>query len=275
MLFCFSTFAGMPGIIKETNNLLQAHFDKVLLLTVPRFKERQEKVKQRLQGISFEFFYGADKNDLTEEFIGKHYHYDKKNTLAPGYYFRPLNRGEIACSLSHRMIYQAMADNNWQKVLVLEDDVVPDHEKLALLGDCLGELPDDWELFYLGYLKNDKLTGSQKRKQTWYKIMAALGLSKIPLRMIGNLLPKDFSAHLWKAGFHDCTHAYAVSLSGAKKLLAAQTPVIHRADNLLTALVLKGELKAFAARSFLFNQEIFTNTADRSFVREPQKISAT
>jgi glycosyl transferase family 25 len=73
---------------------------------------------------------------------------------------------------------------------------------------------------------------------------------------------------LFNAGFHYCTHAYAVSLSAAKKLAAAQTPIVQRADNLLSALVLKGELNAFASRSFLFNQEVFTDNKDQSHIRE-------
>lgn len=258
----------MQGEQNNTNEILQSYFDKVLVLTVPRFKERQQKIKQRLEGISFEFFFGADKNDLTPEYINQHYRYDKKNSLAVSYTFKPLNTGEIACSLSHRNIYQAMIDNNWNRVLVFEDDVVPDHEKLSLLYDCLKELPDNWELFYLGYLKNEKPTPGRKIKQGWYKLMAALGLSKIPVAMINNFLPINYSANLWKAGFHDCTHAYAVSLSGAKKLVAAQKPVVHRADNLLSSLVLKEELNAYASKDFLFNQEVFTDNTDRSQIRE-------
>jgi len=265
-MFVF-TFVDMPAIPSSINELLQQYFDKVLVLTVPRFKERQEKVKERLAGISFEFFYGVDKNELDAEAISRNYLYDKKNSLAVRQYFPPLNTGEIACSLSHRTIYQAMIGNNWKRVLVFEDDVVPDTDNLPLLFDALKELPADWELFYLGYLKNEKPTTGSKLKQAWYTIMSGLGLSRLSLRMIKNRLPKKFSPALMKAGFHDCTHAYAISLEGAKKLVKAQTPVIYRADNLLTALVLKGQLEAFISRSFLFNQEIFTDKGETSFIR--------
>src|SRR5205809_7953147 len=139
------------------NEILQQHFDKVLVVTVPRFKERHEKVKQRLEGISFEFFYGADKNDLTEEFIHSNYHYDKKNSLAIRQYYPPLNTCEIACALSHRKLYETMITNNWQHVLIFEDDVVPDEKNISLLAETLNELPADWDLFYLGYWKNDKV----------------------------------------------------------------------------------------------------------------------
>lgn len=266
LLFVF-TFVDMAGIEPGINDLLHQHFDKVLVLTVPRFRERQEKVKERLAGISFDFFYGVDKNDLDEKSIRNNYLYDKKNSLAVRQYFPPLNTGEIACSLSHRNIYQSMIDNNLKRVLVFEDDVVPDYHNMPLLFDALKELPADWELFYLGYLKNEKITTGTLLKQTWYKIMSRFGFSRMPLDMIRRRMPQPFSPALMRAGFHDCTHAYAVSLEGAKKLLKAQTPVIYRADNLLTALVLKGELNGFISKSFLFNQEIFTNKADQSFIR--------
>jgi glycosyl transferase family 25 len=258
----------MTELFTEINELIRQYFDKVFVLTVPRFKDRHEKVKQRLQGISFEFFYGVDKNDLDENTINRNYSYDKKNSLAVRQIFSPLNKGEIACALSHRNIYQAMVDNGWERILIFEDDVVPDFKTLPLLAICLKQLPEDWELFYLGYLKNEKATLRRRIKQNWYRIMCLSGFSHLPVKMINNMLPKRFSPSLLEAGFHDCTHAYAISLSGAKKLIQKQTPVQHRADNLLSALVMNGDLKAFICNSNLFNQEIFTDIADKSFVRE-------
>ncbi|HEX2684932.1 MAG TPA: hypothetical protein VHL77_13395, partial [Ferruginibacter sp.] len=65
----------------------------------------------------------------------------------------------------------------------------------------------------------------------------------------------------------DCTHAYAISLNGAKKLMAAQTPVVYRADDLLSATIMKGELNAFVTEPKFFDQEIFHNTAISSEIR--------
>ncbi|HEX4877386.1 MAG TPA: glycosyltransferase family 25 protein [Chitinophagaceae bacterium] len=263
----------MPDIVSATNDLLHQYFDKVLVMTVARFTERQERVKERLAGIDFEFFFGADKNELDDKKIGQQYLYKPENSLSVWQIFPPLNTGEIACALSHTMIYRAMLDNNWQRILILEDDVVPDDTTLPMLADCLKELPADWELFYLGYLKNEKATVGKKLKIFWYKIMAFIGMSRMPLVQLSHVLPKAFSHSLMRAGFHDCTHAYAISLEGAKKLLQTQTPVQYRADNLLSALVLKGELKAFISRSNLFNQEIFTDLTNKSYVRKDPKLN--
>ena len=257
----------MTNSIPEINSVLQQYFDKVLVLTVPRFKERQEKVNERLKGIDFEFFYGTDKNDLDGSFISDNYVYDKKDTLEIRKYYSPLNTGEIACSLSHRNIYQAIVDKGWKRVLIFEDDVVPDFDNLPLIIDALKELPEDWELFYLGYLKNEKATIGKRLKQVWYQIMGRFGLSRIPVSMIKRSLPQKFSPSLLRAGFHDCIHAYAVSKEGAKKIIAAQTPVKYRADNLLSALILKQELNAFISKEHLFYQEIFIDKNHKSNVR--------
>lgn len=251
---------------------LQSYFNKVFVLTVPRLWERQAHVKNRLAGFDFEFFYGQDKNELTDEFIQLNYRYEKSLSLSVSQTFKPMNKGEIACALSHRMIYQSMVDNHYEHVLIFEDDVMPS-SAISELNDCLSQLPEDWELFYLGYLKNEKASPGKKIKKAWYQLLAMAGLSKLPGTMIARTLPKNYSSHLNTAGFHDCTHAYAISYSGAKKLLAAQTPVIYRADNLLSSLVLKGELKAYAVKHSLFDQEIFSNATHASEVRDGAKIS--
>ena len=86
-------------------------------------------------------------------------------------------------------------------------------------------------------------------------------------KMVSNLLPGPYSAHLKKAGFHDCTHAYAVTAEAAKKLLAGQSPVVYRADDLLSSTIMKGELSAFITDPKFFDQEIFHNAAITSEIK--------
>jgi glycosyl transferase, family 25 len=217
--------------------------------------------------LPFHFFWGADKLQLDLERVKKDGTYDEIKATQLQRQGKPLNLGEIACSLSHRMVYEEMIKHNWKKILILEDDALPLFEKLNLLPNVLNELPHDWELVYLGYLKHEKITQALKIKQFFYKIFSAAGLMKWSYRMVNNLLPKPFSTHLKKAGFHDCTHAYAVTLEGAKKLLAAQTPVVFRADDLLSSTIMKGNLKAFITEPKFFDQEVFYNAAMTSEIR--------
>ena len=246
---------------------LEQYFDKIFVVSVPRFTDRHERVKQSLEGLPFDLFWGADKLALDYDTAKMNGTYDEQKAKKLQRQGKSLNLGEIACSLSHRMIYAEMVQHNREKVLILEDDVLPLSEYLVHLPAALDELPNDWELVYLGYLKHEKVTSGLKTKQFFYKILSAFGLMAWSYKMVSNLLPKPFSKHLKKAGFHDCTHAYAVTLSAAKKLLTAQTPVVYRADDLLSATIMKGELKAFVTEPKFFDQEIFHNAAITSEIK--------
>jgi glycosyl transferase family 25 len=255
------------AIPANISKYLEQYFDKIFVVSIPRFADRHERVKKNLEGVSFDLFWGADKLALNYDAVKTNGTYDEQRAKKLQRQGKALNLGEIACSLSHRMVYEEMVKNNWKKILILEDDVLPIAENLEHLPAAIEELPNDWELVYLGYLKHEKVTTALKTKQFFYKILSALGLMAWTYKMVSNLLPKPFSAHLKRAGFHDCTHAYAVTLPAAKKLLAAQTPVVYRADDLLSATIMKGELKAFVTEPKFFDQEIFHNTAIASDIR--------
>ncbi len=256
----------MP-IPAATIQFLKSFFDKILVVSVPRFTDRHEVLKKNLEGLPFDFFWGADKLQLDFDKAKNDGTYDEQKAKKLQRQGKVLNLGEISCALSHRNLYAAMIENSWKKVLILEDDVLPIVENLNELPAAVNELPENWELVYLGYLKHENVTAGLKAKQFFYKIISAFGLMTWTYKMVGNLLPKPFSAHLKKAGFHDCTHAYAVTTDGAKKLLAAQTPVVYRADDLLSATIMKGDLKAFVTEPKFFDQEIFHNSTIVSEVK--------
>ena len=255
------------AIPSNISKYLEPYFDKIFVVSVSRFADRHQRVKQSLDGLTFDFFWGADKLKLDYDTAKNNGTYDEPTAKKLQRQGKALNLGEIACSLSHRMVYEAMVKSNWNKVLILEDDVLPIAANLAELPAALAELPDSWELVYLGYLKHEKVTASLKVKQFFYKVISSFGLMAWSYKMVSNLLPKPYSKHLKKAGFHDCTHAYAVTLQAAKKLLAAQTPVVYRADDLLSATILKGELNAYVTEPKFFDQEIFHNASMTSEIK--------
>jgi glycosyl transferase family 25 len=247
---------------------LNDNFDKVLVVSVPRFTDRHEKVKQRLQGLNFDFFWGADKQQIDFEAAKKDGTYDEAMTKKLQRMNKALSPGELACSLSHRYVYEAMIQNNWQKVLVLEDDVWPLTGNLSQLPAAINELPPTWDLVYLGYLRHEEVGFGLKYKQFVYKIGSALGMMKWNYTMVSNLLPKPYSPHLKKAGFHDCTHAYAVNLNAAKKMSVTQNPVVYRADDLLSATTLMGEISSFVTVPKFFDQEDWHTGEEGSKIKE-------
>lgn len=255
----------IPSDIAE---LLKQNFDKIFVVSIPHFTDRHAMLTDRLGGLSFDYFWGVDKQQLDIKDLQAKNIYNEKIAIKNQRNGKPLNLGEIACSLSHRMVYEEMVKHGWKKVLVLEDDVVPKIDNFNFLADSLQELPENWELVYLGYLKHENITSGLKRKRFFYKILSRIGLIKWDYRMVENLLPTPYSKHLKNAGFHDCTHAYAVSLTGAKKMIEAQTPVVYRADDLLSTLTMKGKLNAFICKYKFFDQECFHNTASISTIKD-------
>lgn len=246
---------------------LEQYFDKILVISVPRFTSRHELAKQNLQGLSFEFLWGTDKLDLDFEQLKANRIYDEKQAKSSQRQGKALSLAEVACALTHRQAYTAMVENGWKRVLIMEDDPYPLEANLSQLPAALSELPEDWELIYFGYWKHEQVTTALRVKQFFYKIISSLGLMAWSYKMVSNLLPMPYSRHLKKAGFHDCAHAYAITLDAAQKLLAAQTPVIYRADDLLSATVLKGELKAFVTEPKFFDQERFHNSVITSEIQ--------
>jgi len=247
------------SIPSEVANYLNQYFDKILVVSVPRFTERQHEIKDKLSGLKFDFFWGVDKQslNLNELMINGTYDNDKaKKATRSG---KEMNLGEITCSLSHRKLYAEMILNSWKRVLIFEDDVVPRFDYLESLPLALSELPTNWELVYLGYLKHERVTSSLRRKQSFYKMLSIFGFIKWNYTMVCNLFPKPHSRYLKKAGMHDCTHAYAITLSAAKKLVESQTPVKYRADDLLSYLSTNGKLCSFVTEPKFFDQDWFNN----------------
>lgn len=245
---------------------LENYFDKILVITLERAKDRQQNVSKILSALNFEFFVGIDKNRLDYNALQEQGLYNDIKARKLHRQGKGMVLGAIACSLSHKALYEYIVRNNWQKVLVFEDDMVPLVKNLQLLPETLQELPEDWELVYLGYTKHEKVSPGLKRKQAFYKLISSMGLMKWNRTMVDKLLPLAYSRHLRIAGFHDCTHAYAISALAANKLIGLQTPVVFNSDDLLSHTIMNGQLNAFITEPKFFDQEHFDNPADQSFI---------
>ncbi|HEX9307836.1 MAG TPA: glycosyltransferase family 25 protein [Anaeromyxobacter sp.] len=239
----------------STLEFLDGWADRTFVVSLRRAMDRRERVRERLAGLRFEFLDAVDKLDLDRERLARDGIYDERRTRGAYRHRADMSLGSIGCALSHRHLYEQMLANDWKRMVVFEDDVVPRVPELATLPDVLQELPATWELCYLGYWQNEAVTVGRRLRQAAYVGLAPLRLSRWRTGEALRLLPRSFSPHLRRAGRHMCTHAYAVSREGARKLAAAQTPIALAADQLLTMLVLQGRLEAYAAAPVLFDQE--------------------
>ncbi len=247
--------------------------DRVFVVSLARATERRARMRDRLAGLQFRFLDATDKRDLDRERLRAEGIYDEDRTARAFRSRDPMPLGQIGCSLSHRRIYEEIVRNGWRRAVVLEDDLVPLPDGLAALPDALSQLPASWELCYLGYLGNETVTARARLRRAAYAALAPLRLVRWRTGEALRLLPRPFSPNLRRAGRHFCTHAYAVTFEGARKLLALQTPVGFNADQAIACLVLGGRLDAYLAHPMCFDQEVTAGVAagagaPESYIRE-------
>jgi glycosyl transferase family 25 len=242
--------------VQDAFEFLNGWADRVLVVSLARATDRQARLRERLRGLRYELFAATDKRDLDRDRLVKDGTYDESRTRRAFRHTENMSDGEIACAISHRRIYEAAVENRWARTVVLEDDVLPLAANLSLLPAALSQLPAGWELCYLGYARNEAPTARDRVKRALYLALAPLRLVRWRSGEARRLLPSPFSANLRRAGQHDYTLAYAVSLEGARKLLDAQTPVSLRADRLLASLVVGGRLSAFIAEPKMLDQDL-------------------
>ena len=233
---------------------LNEYFDKIFVLTLPTLTGRHEHVKKNLAGLNYEFFYGIDKKEVSMEELKNQHWYD--TAIYRQHYKRPeeMLPGMLCCSIGHMKIYEYIVYHNIEKALIMEDDVVPVNSELDKLPGIFSALPAGWELFYLGYEKNEKATFRKKLKQLVYTAFPNHAKLKVNRQFFKRYYPRQVSENISEAGFHDCTHAYAVTKEAAEKLLAYSKPIRFNPDNLLYFMISTGQLKGYISSSKFFNQ---------------------
>lgn len=240
-------------------NQLNKFFDKIFVISLKKSEDRHSFVKSHLDELNFEFFWGVDGRKFTlEELENKGiYNHDQYNLnrIVKGEKPRLLNLGRVGCALSHLSIYRLIVKNNFQKVLILEDDIYIKKSISDKFEKAVSELPDKWDLLYLGhYGANSEYTFKSKIKYALHHMLSAVNLRKYDPYEYRRLFQRSYSEHISWAGAHWGTHAYAVTLEGAKKLIKYHQPITKEVDNLLTELCRYELIKAFSLREKIFFQ---------------------
>lgn len=219
--------------VRDYFQYLNQYYDHIYVLSVESASARRDQFARRFEGLNYSFFFGADKNRFSVEDVEKKGLFSEKLTRHHHRYSKTMRHGEIACSWSHKLIYEDMLQKGYQRVLIFEDDAVPDPAALAHVEEVLKEIPADAELVMWGWNKNGTYNFRERMKQLIKHTQHSLGLLKWDHTIIRNLCARRVSGKIKKAGFHDYTYAYAISRSAAEKLVQMQTPIQFIADNLL------------------------------------------
>ncbi|MFC3096000.1 glycosyltransferase family 25 protein [Alteromonas sediminis] len=167
----------------QNYNIFLINLDK----SVERLRNADEQFK-RLH-IAYERMPAVYGPDLSETELNVHYSAEKNRKI----YHKQLNVGEVGCYLSHRKVWQAIVEQNLDFAIVLEDDFSLNANFLASIA-AVAAVDVEWDYIKLAeYPEKRKALSSRE-----FNGFSLITYDKIPAR----------------------TGAQAVSLSGAKKLLA-------------------------------------------------------
>lgn len=264
----FKTVTLIFAMMQNFFTYLNEYFDHIYVITIEPAAHRREKLKKSLEGLNYQFLFGADKTNFTLEELKAKAIYDEAAAQHYHRYGKAMKPGEVACAWSHRMVFEDMIARGYEKVLVFEDDVVPCPDAVHLIPEILKTIPDDCEFLYWGWTKNGSLHFKEKCKQFFYHILHSIGLLKWSHRMIRNLFAKPHSRYFKKAGFHEYNIAYSLTKSAAAKLIKLQTPIHFIADNLTAFACTEEILKGYITVPPVFIHEILPDgTHADSYIR--------
>ncbi|MFL5789242.1 MAG: glycosyltransferase family 25 protein [Flavisolibacter sp.] len=243
-------------------------FDRIYVITLQRAQDRRTHFEKELNGLNYTVFYGQDKEEFNVEELKDKNIYNEELARKHHRYNKVMPAGMIGCSWSHRLVYEDMVKNNYEKVLILEDDIVIDRTTISILPEAFKELPSDWELVYFGYALNETVPPNAFLKKTFYHLLRLFGLIRYTHKTIEHLYPKKVSRHIFKSGYHDCTHAYAIKLSAAKKLIDLQTPISFFPDNLLAHAATNNIIRSYIIIPRIINQQYQVGQPSFSYINE-------
>lgn len=246
---------------------LNSFFDHIYLISLKESTTRHSRIKKILDGLNYEIFWGVDGaklnlNDIQEQGI-----YDAELTKTKIPVGEALTPGEIGCAMSHLQVYTDIITNGYRHALILEDDIdiIPDNKTNLL--DAFTDLPQNWDLLYLGYRLNNNQVRFPilLRLYIAYPILNLMGIKKYNAKKLRSKFPRKYSNHLDLSGSHYGTHAYAVTASGAQKVLEYQSPISMASDNAIGMMCQEELINAFRVKRRIFfqNRELTTTIQGR------------
>jgi glycosyl transferase family 25 len=205
---------------KINKNILHNYFDDIYVITLPERKKYVENIMNELEIYPI-YFDAVNKNNLD---------YDKliKNNVVSYKYYKEQNNGRIACHLSHMKVLDMFLKSNKNSCLIFEDDIkqidISKEEFNKIIKENLDKVPKDWDIIKLG--------------KCWDSCYRSIKISDNLYRVFN---PK-------------CRHAYAVSKSGAKKILNNTIPMINNGDEMIAKLISDRYIICYAITPSIFNQ---------------------
>ena len=129
--------------------------DKVYVITINKSRDNIKKIIDKVHSIGLPNeapieVVGVNGWNLADEkynrIIYKNWNISHENRDLPKWYTRDITKGEVGCSLSHIAIWKDAYSNNYENIIIYEDDVKPTGWDMnwSILDNI------DFDLLYLG-----------------------------------------------------------------------------------------------------------------------------
>jgi len=213
-------------------------FDKIYVISIKRNKQRLDAFLKENIFLNIEVFEGVDGIDLFPQ-LEHVWMFPKEYFLENGLSYDDCcrwNKGQLGCAISHLSAQKSIVENGFRKVLILEDDALIDESRINYFKNAIQEIPENWDLFYLGY---NTISRWSENRHT--KLLLKIKHLLMPTNIDGlsssdfnkQFFSKSFSKNLNIPGVYGGTHAYAISYEGAKKIIDISTPLQYASDTTL------------------------------------------
>jgi len=244
----------------KAKSIFNRFFDKIFIINLKESTKRWKKVNSNFKkkGIKVERYDGIDgRCKDNKECAKKQKSFEKTYSVKYGTKIKnPRERlPASSLTLAHKLIYTEMVKQGWDQILICEDDVwlSPNIEKR--FKESIKQLPDTWDMIYLGAGGQAGFNGISLRKTSKNKHLTDLAPHyddkwyvhvKEDLRSPCYDDCEKYSKDFTLPGHIGGTWSVAISQKGAKKLLKIiGDKVGNHIDKIHPKAILDGKIEAY------------------------------
>lgn len=201
------------------SSLSKAQPIPIFVISLARSIDRRQAISKRLQalGLDFEFFEAVDGANFPSEYEAM---VDRSFTKMRAVHYRDLCPTEIACALSHALLYKKIIDLELPAAIILEDDAIPSQGLVSLLKDNTLQKAKKIELGLLGYSTHYAWRWNKFKLDGYFQAFRPI---EMPLTSTGYYLTRKAAIALylaalpistvadWPAPIHLWPHTYSLS----------------------------------------------------------------
>jgi GR25 family glycosyltransferase involved in LPS biosynthesis len=203
--------------------------DKFYMCHYQKLTERREYVEKVLSthNIEVNWVLDFDKEALDKESLSKTYPFLFSNKNG-----RYLSLAEISLVLKHKYVFDDVVKNNYQNVVVFEDDIILVDDFNNKLNNYMEQLPSDYDILWIGTCCN----------------------------LHANNISVDKNVYEVSHGSR-CTHAYVISNSACRKINDIFDGVYQPIDWFFNSSIKTQNMRNFWAEPELSTQDLSFNSA--------------